>query len=638
MPLQTATANTRARAALINANFALCVLTDTARTIAVTHTWTASQAFSGGLTAGAPITVTDTTSAALSVGRQGATNPVLQVDASATSVVTGLKITGAAAAGGVALTAISSGTNENLTIDAKGSGTITLNATGTGGITLARATTISAALTYGGVTLSNAVTGTGAMVLSASPTFTGTVNAAAITATSTIATGMAAAIGWSGASLLVNVSDGVVKITNNAGTTGSLTANVTGNVTGNASTATALQTARAINGVSFDGTAAITVTAAAGTLTGATLNSTVTASSLTSVGTLSSLAVSGAVTGGTYNGQTISSAASFTGTATVAGGLTVSAGTTAVQALTATTAAFSDNVTITKAGTTSLTLRRSGSATGSAYTDYGNTVGRWATGVNIAGAANAFEVYNSGLGATAISIAEATNVVTFAAGITATTGTFSGLITRTGAAATGTQGMTFGGTTTGYHYMNMTNTGANLVFGIEASTGNTIFAGSSAYAAGLKTGNATDLCFGTNDLVRLTLNGTTGSATFTAGISATTGTFSSDIIIAATAKVRLDGSGSGDSYIYEAVGNQITVVTGGTGATSFTASGLTTIQVNGITAATPTPTASQTDIGNTTQTTVGGAGGASALPATPVGYWAININGTRRAIPYYLIS
>lgn len=42
------------------------------------------------------------------------------------------------------------------------------------------------ALTYGGVTLSNAVTGTGSMVLSASPTFTGTVSAAAATLSSTL--------------------------------------------------------------------------------------------------------------------------------------------------------------------------------------------------------------------------------------------------------------------------------------------------------------------------------------------------------------------------------------------------------------------------------------------------------------------
>ena len=59
-------------------------------------------------------------------------------------------------------------------------------------------------------------------------------------------------------------------------------------ITGNAATATALQTARTINGTSFDGTANITVTSAAGTLTGATLASDVLASSITSVGTISS--------------------------------------------------------------------------------------------------------------------------------------------------------------------------------------------------------------------------------------------------------------------------------------------------------------------------------------------------------------
>jgi len=71
-----------------------------------------------------------------------------------------------------------------------------------------------------------------------------------------------------------------------------------GALTGNASTATTLQTARTINGTSFDGSANITVTAAAGTLTGSTLNSGVTESSLTSVGTLTSLTTSGDVTVG----------------------------------------------------------------------------------------------------------------------------------------------------------------------------------------------------------------------------------------------------------------------------------------------------------------------------------------------------
>jgi hypothetical protein len=42
-----------------------------------------------------------------------------------------------------------------------------------------------------------------------------------------------------------------------------------------------------------------------------------------------------------------------------------------------------------------------------------------------------------------------------------------------------------------------------------------------------------------------------------------------------------------------------------------------------------------TDTGNLTQTTVGAAGGASALPATPRGFIKVNIGGTERVIPYY---
>jgi hypothetical protein len=34
-------------------------------------------------------------------------------------------------------------------------------------------------------------------------------------------------------------------------------------------------------------------------------------------------------------------------------------------------------------------------------------------------------------------------------------------------------------------------------------------------------------------------------------------------------------------------------------------------------------------------TTVGAAGGASALPATPLGYIVINVNATNVKIPYY---
>lgn len=62
-------------------------------------------------------------------------------------------------------------------------------------------------------------------------------------------------------------------------------------LSGNAFSATKLQTSRTINNIAFDGTANITVPAAALTLTGNTLNPTIAFSSLTSVGKLSELAV-----------------------------------------------------------------------------------------------------------------------------------------------------------------------------------------------------------------------------------------------------------------------------------------------------------------------------------------------------------
>lgn len=114
-------------------------------TINGTGTGAISLARNTGVTG--TLTGTSTSASALAVGANGATNPVLLVDANTASVATGVKVTGAAAAGGVAVAAISSGTNENLAIDAKGSGTITLGGTSTGAIALARATGITGAAT-----------------------------------------------------------------------------------------------------------------------------------------------------------------------------------------------------------------------------------------------------------------------------------------------------------------------------------------------------------------------------------------------------------------------------------------------------------------------------------------------------------
>lgn len=87
--------------------------------------------------------------------------------------------------------------------------------------------------------------------------------------------------------------------------------------------AASLTTPRTINGVSFDGTANVTVTAAAGTLTGTTLASNVTASSLTSVGTLGSLTVTAPIAGSvTGNAATVTTNANLTGPVTSTGNAT----------------------------------------------------------------------------------------------------------------------------------------------------------------------------------------------------------------------------------------------------------------------------------------------------------------------------
>ena len=80
------------------------------------------------------VKITSTGAAGLTVGPNGATNPTFQVVCNVSSEATGLKVTGAAAASGLALAVISSGTNENLTLDAKGSGTISLGSVSTGNV------------------------------------------------------------------------------------------------------------------------------------------------------------------------------------------------------------------------------------------------------------------------------------------------------------------------------------------------------------------------------------------------------------------------------------------------------------------------------------------------------------------------
>lgn len=86
---------------------------------------------------------------AFTVGANGTTNPAFNVDASTASIATGLDVKGAAAAGGLALKVLSSGTNESMTINAKGTGTISFQTVATGNIILGDAINLQLNTTTG---------------------------------------------------------------------------------------------------------------------------------------------------------------------------------------------------------------------------------------------------------------------------------------------------------------------------------------------------------------------------------------------------------------------------------------------------------------------------------------------------------
>jgi hypothetical protein len=143
-------------------------------------------------------------------------------------------------------------------------------------------------------------TGTGALVFASSPTLvTPTLGAATATSINGVT--------------VTGTSTPALSVTGTTAVSGTNTGDQT-TITGNAGTATTLETARNINGVSFNGSADITVAADAGTLTGATLASGVTASSLTSLGTIASLVATTAdINGGTIDATTIGATTPSTG-------------------------------------------------------------------------------------------------------------------------------------------------------------------------------------------------------------------------------------------------------------------------------------------------------------------------------------
>lgn len=102
MPLTSFTPGQTISSSAVNANFALCVLTDTARTVTVTHIWSASQSFTGGVSVTGAITmltaaskiIPGATSFSLRNNADSADN-VLVSDAGAVTVRAGVALAGA---------------------------------------------------------------------------------------------------------------------------------------------------------------------------------------------------------------------------------------------------------------------------------------------------------------------------------------------------------------------------------------------------------------------------------------------------------------------------------------------------------------------------------------------------------------
>ena len=329
-----------------------------------------------------------------------------------------------------------------------------------------------------------------------------------------------------------------------------VTAPIVGSLAGNSSTATALQTPRNINGVPFDGSADITVTAAAGTLTGNTLNSTVTAAPgllSASVGTFGNMAIqnkaSVQITGGTITGMPSPTNASDVATKayadSLATGIVQRAG---VQvASTANIASLSGEQTIDGVLTSSSRILVKNQTLTQNNGIYVTAAGAWsraadsntaaqlkvgyyyfvssgttqgATGWTIQTAPTTLGVdpvvfgqfsastsYSAGTG-----LSLAGNVFSLNSGqsgltisgstisgtpISGSTGSFTTLAASSLISSTIASGKAFGAgsATTGNIFAQLNNSGGNLFFGVESSAGSSIISGAPAYDTSISAAN-----------------------------------------------------------------------------------------------------------------------------------------------------
>ena len=280
-----------------------------------------STAFAGALTgnvtgnaSGTAATVTSGTQAAITTLANVTTVGALDAGSISTNFgvinngASAITTTGLVSAGSLTVTGTTT-LNGNLVLGDAAADTLAISATIQGATPL-----VFEGASAGDYETSFAITNPSADRTITFPDATLTVNAAANISGTTLASNVVtSSITTVGALGSGSIGTGFGIINNAAAITGTvITASsnfagaLTGEVTGNAATATALATTRAINGVNFDGSAAITVTAAAGTLSGDTLKSTVVTSSLTTVGTIGTGVWAATDVGVTHGGTGVS--------------------------------------------------------------------------------------------------------------------------------------------------------------------------------------------------------------------------------------------------------------------------------------------------------------------------------------------
>jgi hypothetical protein len=305
---------------------------------------------------------------AFTVGANGTTNPALNVDDSTASSATGVNIKSAAAAAGVAVAVLSSGTNENLTIDAKGSGSITLNGTATGGVLLGARSTITSA-------------GAGALTVGPNGITNPTFNVDASTASAATGLNVKGAAAAAGLALSVVSSGAAENLTIDAKGTGTLT------LQGTASGAISLARATSITGATTVTSAVANALAVgqAGTTNPALQVDASTASSATGISIKSAAAAAGVavsvISSGAAENLTIA-AKGTTGTITFQPAIAVPAGGSAAgSVLMSSTAAlgvyFGSGAPTVSAAQGSLYIRTDGSSTSTRLYVNTNGAGTW---------------------------------------------------------------------------------------------------------------------------------------------------------------------------------------------------------------------------------------------------------------------